>query len=53
MKILITGSDGAIGREIASHLKKLKFNLILHTKKKIKKIQNIIFFAMTYQKRLN
>ena len=41
MRILITGANGEIGKEIASQLSKIKkFNLDLLTNKKIKKKKN-------------
>jgi nucleoside-diphosphate-sugar epimerase len=45
MNILITGSDGAVGNEIAKNLQKNKYNkLILHTKFKKKNKKNINYF---------
>ena len=48
MKILITGSDGDIGKEIAIQLKKnKKYDLnLLSNKKKIKK--KVIFFIKIF-----
>ena len=47
MNILITGSDGAVGNEIAKNLQKNKYNkLILHTKFKKKKKKNKNYFTL-------
>jgi len=47
--ILITGSEGLIGKSLVSHFKKLKFNVIkIDIKKKLK---GIIFHAILPMKR--
>ena len=44
MKILITGSDGVVGKELAIYFKKLKsIKLILHTRKKNQKKKNFYY----------
>ena len=45
MKILITGSDGVVGKELAIYFKKLKsIKLILHTRKKKPKKKKFLLF---------
>ncbi len=51
MKILITGTDGAIGKELSNLFLKSKFDVIRHTKKKNKIKSKNFFFCKDLSKK--